>query len=257
ARTSSRSRLRGFWNTNAARVTVRTIVGCPSAPVRSRSACIQALNSPRLRFGLGGIGGSQALREAHVRFAVVAVGVPVTAFVIWTVVRSPLGRRVVAAPRLDRWHTRATPLLGGVGIFAGFAAGLGACLAIGAAPASKELLGIVGGCTILFLAGLADDVFSLGPIPKLVAQVLAACSVLAGGLSLQLVGNDVVADVIAVVWLVGMTNAFNLLDNMDGLAATLAAIPASFFAIDAVTSHPSHSPLAIALALAPPRAAFR
>jgi len=191
-----------------------------------------------------------------VRFAVVAVGLPVTALVIWAVVRSPLGGRVVAAPRLDRWHTRTTPLLGGVGIFAGFAAGLGACLAIGAAPASKELLGIVGGCTILFLAGLADDVFSLGPISKLAAQVLAACSVLVGGLSLQMVGNDVVADVIAVAWLVGMTNAFNLLDNMDGLAATLAAIAASFFAIDAVTSHPSHSSLAIALALAVACAAF-
>jgi UDP-GlcNAc:undecaprenyl-phosphate GlcNAc-1-phosphate transferase len=191
-----------------------------------------------------------------VRFAVVAVGLPVTALAIWAVVRSPLGSRVVAAPRLDRWHTRATPLLGGVGIFAGFAAGLGACLAIGAAPASKELLGIVGGCTILFLAGLADDVFSLGPIPKLAAQVLAACSVLVGGLSLQMVGNDVLADVIAVVWLVGMTNAFNLLDNMDGLAATLAAIAATFFAIDAVTAHPSHSSLAIALALAVACAAF-
>ncbi|TMK60467.1 MAG: hypothetical protein E6G60_13465 [Actinobacteria bacterium] len=190
------------------------------------------------------------------RFAVVAVGLPATALVIWAVVRSPLGRRVVAAPRLDRWHTRATPLLGGVGIFAGFAAGLGACLAIGAAPANKELLGIVGGGAILFLAGLADDVFSLGPIPKLAAQVLAAGSVLAGGLSLQMVGNDVLADVIAVVWLVGVTNAFNLLDNMDGLAATLAGIAATFFAIDAVTSHPSHSSLAIALALAVACAGF-
>src|SRR5204862_5675742 len=99
------------------------------------------LNSPRLPFGLGGIGGSQAFWEAHMRFAVVAVALPVTAFVIWTVVRSPLGRRVVAAPRLDRWHTRSTPLLGGVGIFAGFAAGLGPSLATCAAPASKELRG--------------------------------------------------------------------------------------------------------------------
>jgi UDP-GlcNAc:undecaprenyl-phosphate GlcNAc-1-phosphate transferase len=184
------------------------------------------------------------------RFAVVAVGLPVTILVIATIVRSQLGRRVVAAPRRDRWHTRATPLLGGVGIFAGFLAAVGAAVAIHAAPASKELLGIVGGCAILFFAGLADDLFSLGPIPKLVAQVLASCSVLIGGLSLQMIGNDVLADLVAVLWLVGMTNAFNLLDNMDGLAATLAAIAATFFAIDAVTSHPSHSSLAIALALA-------
>jgi UDP-GlcNAc:undecaprenyl-phosphate GlcNAc-1-phosphate transferase len=46
--------------------------------------------------------------------------------------------------------------------------------------------------------------------------------------------------VIGVLWLVGMTNAFNLLDNMDGLAATLAAIACAFFAVDAYTVHPSH-----------------
>jgi len=185
-----------------------------------------------------------------VRFVAVAAGLPVVAVVIWTVVRSPLARLVVAAPRQDRWHTRATPLLGGVGIFAGFLAGIGACLAAGAAPAAKELLGIVVGCAILFLAGLADDIRSLPPLVKLGAQVVAACSVLIGGLSLQMIANDVLADIVAVLWLVGMTNAFNLLDNMDGLAATLAAIAATFFAVDAVTVHPSHVTLVLALALA-------
>jgi len=184
-----------------------------------------------------------------VRFAAVAAGLPVTAAVIWAVVRSPLGARVVAAPRLDRWHTRATPLLGGVGIFAGFLAGVGACLATGATPATKELLAIGGGCAILFLAGLADDVFSLPPLVKLGAQVLAGVSVLLGGLSLDLIGNDVLADIVALAWLVGMTNAFNLLDNMDGLAATLAAIASAFFAVDAVTEHPNHTVLVLALAL--------
>ena len=47
-----------------------------------------------------------------------------------------------------------------------------------------------------------------------------------------------------------MTNAFNLLDNMDGLAATLAAIAAAFFAIDAATVHPNDLVLVLALALA-------
>ena len=71
------------------------------------------------------------------------------------------------------------------------------------------------------------------------------------GLTIQgLIGNRIVAGTVAVLWLVGMTNAFNLLDNMDGLAATLAAIAAGFFAIDAVTSHPNDVSLAIALALA-------
>jgi UDP-GlcNAc:undecaprenyl-phosphate/decaprenyl-phosphate GlcNAc-1-phosphate transferase len=183
------------------------------------------------------------------RFVAVAAGLPVTAAVIWAVVRSPLGRRVVAAPRQDRWHTRATPLLGGVGIFAGFLAAVGLSLATHASPATKELAGILAGCAILFLAGLVDDVFSLPPLVKVGAQVLAAASVLVGGLSMQLIGNDVVADLVAGLWLVGMTNAFNLLDNMDGLAATLAGIAAAFFAVDAVTEHPNHTVLVLALAV--------
>jgi UDP-GlcNAc:undecaprenyl-phosphate GlcNAc-1-phosphate transferase len=55
-------------------------------------------------------------------------------------------------------------------------------------------------------------------------------------------------DAIAVVWLIGLANAFNLLDNMDGLAATLASIAFFFFAVDAVTVHPDDATLAFALA---------
>ena len=143
------------------------------------------------------------------KFAIVAAAFPITITALWALVRSRLARRLVAAPRHDRWHTTATPLLGGVGIFLGFVAAVGAALAVGAAPANGEVLGIVGGAAILFAAGLADDLFSLGPLPKLTAQALAAGAVLAGGTSIQLVHNDVLAAAIAVVWLVGMTNAFN------------------------------------------------
>jgi UDP-GlcNAc:undecaprenyl-phosphate GlcNAc-1-phosphate transferase len=176
---------------------------------------------------------------------------PATAAVIVLVLRSPLARRVVAAPREDRWHERATPMIGGIGIFGGFLAGVGLALAVGAAPASRELLAILGGAGILFAAGLADDLLSLGPLPKLAAQIGASLLLVFNGLTIQgLIGNDFVAGAVAVLWLVGMTNAFNLLDNMDGLAATLAAIAAAFFAIDAVTTHPSHASLALAVALA-------
>jgi UDP-GlcNAc:undecaprenyl-phosphate/decaprenyl-phosphate GlcNAc-1-phosphate transferase len=66
----------------------------------------------------------------------------------------------------------------------------------------------------------------------------------------EIVGNDVLAWAIGIVWLVGITNAFNLLDNMDGLAATLAAIAAGYFALDAVTVHPNDTVLVLALSLA-------
>src|SRR5207248_6537859 len=79
----------------------------------------------------------------------------------------------------------------------------------------------------------------------------AAGLVIGNGLTISgLISNDVLAGAVALVWLVGMTNAFNLLDNMDGLAATLAGIAATFFAIDALTVHKSHAVLALSLALA-------
>jgi UDP-GlcNAc:undecaprenyl-phosphate GlcNAc-1-phosphate transferase len=190
-------------------------------------------------------------------FLAVAAGFPVTALVIWALIRSPLATRVAAHPRADRWHEQPTPMVGGIGIFAGLAAGFLLVLATGAAPASRELIAILAGCGVLFLAGLLDDLFSLGPLPKLAAQLGAAAIVIFNGVTISgLISNDFLAGVVALVWLVGMTNAFNLLDNMDGLAATLAAIAAVFFAIDAVTVHSNDAVLALALALAVACAAF-
>jgi len=174
---------------------------------------------------------------------------PAAAATIWLALRSPLARRLARAPAGERWQAGEKPLIGGLGIFLGLVAGVAVGLATGAIEPSSELIGILGGCTLLFAAGLADDLFSLGPIAKIGAQIGATAIVLASGLSVEIVENDVLALVIAVVWLIGMTNAFNLLDNMDGLAATLATIACVFFAIDAVTVHPSDTVLALAVSL--------
>jgi UDP-GlcNAc:undecaprenyl-phosphate/decaprenyl-phosphate GlcNAc-1-phosphate transferase len=178
------------------------------------------------------------------------VALPAAAAAIWVLLRTPLATRLGAAPREDRWHRSTTPMLGGIGIFIGIVAGCGAALASGASPESRELFAILGGCSILFVAGLLDDLNSLGPIPKLGAQLAAAGLVIAEGLTISgLISNDLLAGTVALVWLVGMTNAFNLLDNMDGLAATLAGIAALFFAIDAVTVHHNDAVLALSLAI--------
>jgi UDP-GlcNAc:undecaprenyl-phosphate GlcNAc-1-phosphate transferase len=180
---------------------------------------------------------------------VTLAALPVAALVLWTLLRSRVGGRLVAEPSGERWHARATPKYGGIGIFAGFAAGVLVAIAAGAVEPTSELLGVLAGCALLFVAGLIDDVYTLNPVMKLAAQFGAAGIVLASGLSVELVGNDVLATAIAIVWLVGITNAFNLSDNMDGLAATLAAIACAYYALDAVTLHPDRVVLVLALAL--------
>ena len=174
---------------------------------------------------------------------------PASLLTIGLLLRAPLSRRVVAVPSADRWHRHDTPLVGGVGIFAGLLAGVGVALLTGSVQATHELLGIVGGCAILFVAGLIDDLFTLNPLAKLGAQLGAAALVIGLGVRVQVVSNGVLATALGVLWLVGMANAFNLLDNMDGLASTLAAIACAYFAIDAVTIHPSHVVLAISLSV--------
>jgi UDP-GlcNAc:undecaprenyl-phosphate GlcNAc-1-phosphate transferase len=182
--------------------------------------------------------------------SVVAVlALPVSALVILALLRTPLAGRLVATTRGDRWHEGDVPLIGGIGIFAGLVAGVGAALAAGAVEASWELAGVAAGCAVMFAVGLADDLVSLPPLAKIGAQLAAAALVIASGVRVEIVGNDVLATVLAVVWLVGMTNSFAILDHIDGLAASLAAIACGYFAIDALSLHPNDTVLVLSLAL--------
>ena len=142
----------------------------------------------------------------------------VAALILLALLRTNAPGRLVAAPSGSRWHERATPVFGGVGIFGGLLAGIGAALAVGATEASWELGGILAGCTILFAAGLIDDVYTLSPVAKLIAQFGAAAAVLASGLSVEVVGNDVLATALGLVWLVGVTNGSPWLGRSNGVA---------------------------------------
>ena len=173
----------------------------------------------------------------------------VAALTLFGLLRAGVGGRLVADPSGERWHASSTPVFGGVGIFLGLVAGIAAAVLVGATDASSELLGIVAGCAILFVAGFVDDVYTLKPIAKLAAQFAAAAVVLASGLTVEVIGNDVLATVLGLVWLVGITNAFNLLDNMDGLAASLATVSCAVFAVAALDQDSGELALVVALAL--------
>jgi UDP-GlcNAc:undecaprenyl-phosphate GlcNAc-1-phosphate transferase len=186
-----------------------------------------------------------------VEAAVTIAALPVAALALWALLRAPsAASKLVAHPTGERWHERATPTFGGVGIACGLAAGVALATAAEAVDPSWELAGILAGCALLFVAGLVDDVWHLSPVAKLAAQFAAAGIAIAAGLRVELVTNDVLGVAIAVFWLVGITNAFNLLDNMDGLAATLATVACLYFAIDAATVHPNDLVLVLALSLA-------
>ncbi len=132
----------------------------------------------------------------------------------------------VAKPKSDRWHKRPTAMLGGVGIFLTVVV-LYAFLS----PKNTDSLVILGGSTFLFVIGLIDDLLDIKPYQKLVGQLIGAVIIVGFGLRLPLTGSEVIDSAITVFWVVAITNAINLLDNMDGLSAGIAAIAAISLAI--------------------------
>jgi len=131
----------------------------------------------------------------------------------------------VAKPKSDRWHKRPTAMYGGIAIFA-----TTVLLYLLFVPKSFESNVVIAGSTFLFAVGLLDDTFGVKPYQKLIGQLIGATMIVSLGLKLPLTGFELVDIGITVFWLVGITNAINLLDNMDGLAAGIAGIAATALA---------------------------
>ena len=134
---------------------------------------------------------------------------------------------VTAAPRHDRLHTSPTPYLGGVAII---------LVAAAATPFVErwrtEAAVIIGGALLLGLVGLLDDMRFLRPWPRLAAEAFAALAAAATGARVQIFGGPV-DWLLTIVWLVGVTNAFNFVDNMDGAAGGIATTTAVALAVTA------------------------
>jgi UDP-GlcNAc:undecaprenyl-phosphate GlcNAc-1-phosphate transferase len=138
----------------------------------------------------------------------------------------------VAAPKSDRWHTRPTAMLGGVAIVVAVLLPLLLLL-----PPTRERIVVVAASAALFLVGLIDDFLRIKPYQKLIGQLLGAAAVIYFGLILPWTSSYVLNLLITVFWLVGITNAVNMLDNMDGLAAGICAIAAAFLALNFYVNH--------------------
>ena len=154
---------------------------------------------------------------------------PGLAALLASLVITPIVKRLadhaglVAMPKADRWHRTRIPLLGGIAIMLATIAGT----LIGQ-PSALSIWILLGCATALGLVGLVDDARALRPQTKLFLQIFAASVMAVLGLQFQFTGVVAIDMLLTLVWLVGITNALNLLDNMDGLAAGIAAIVAAF-----------------------------
>lgn len=173
-----------------------------------------------------------------------------------------------------RIHTKATPRLGGLAIYASFL-----IIVLTLVPWSRQLFGVLLGCTILVAVGVVDDIRGLGPWAKLVWQILAAGVALAGGIGISVLTNpfggvidlswgrtafDIaglhfhitpIANTLSLIWMVGLINTINFLDGLDGLATGVSGIAAFIMFLLAISPH-INQPVVAVLAVALAGAAF-
>ena len=174
-------------------------------------------------------------------FAISALLVPLTR---WTAHRYG----VMDAPGPRKIHETPTPRIGGVAVYVAFTSvvltgffGVPILSEIPwvqthlAAPVAmlqeayrveSQLAALLGGATIVFVVGLLDDILGarFKVWWKMAGQVLAAGVLVAGGIRTDFMPYDWLDVAVTLVWVVGITNAFNLLDNMDGLSAGVALV---------------------------------
>jgi UDP-GlcNAc:undecaprenyl-phosphate/decaprenyl-phosphate GlcNAc-1-phosphate transferase len=136
---------------------------------------------------------------------------------------------IVARPRDDRWHKRPTPLFGGVAIGVTLFAGALVSGLVTSIPA------LVAGAGIIFFVGLVDDVITLKPSTKLIVQIALASLLLFFDYRLNWLDSITLDALLTLFWVVGVTNAFNLLDNMDGLCGGIALIVGTALLVDIVS----------------------
>jgi len=174
---------------------------------------------------IGNTFGAAAVRTAVFGLALCAIATPV--------VRA-LARRfgIVAAPKADRWHKKPTAMLGGVAIFI---AVMAAVLLF--VPQTRASWAVLGASTLLFALGLVDDFLHIKPYQKLIGQIIGAAIIINYGLLLPWTASPTLNMFVTFIWLIGITNALNMLDNMDGLAAGSAALAAAFLGANFFLNH--------------------
>ena len=182
---------------------------------------------------------------------IVAAGLSLT--FVPVAIRFAAGRQVVDRPGGYKVQENAVPYLGGVAIVIAFVI-VAVAATIVRPPIGGELrqIAIILGLAVtLSLVGLVDDLRGLGPYLRLGLQIAFAVTLLlTTTVGVRLFDSGGLIDgIVTVVWIAGITNAFNLLDNMDGLSSGITAIASlSFFIIAALSNQYVVASLSIALA---------
>lgn len=152
---------------------------------------------------------------------------------IAAVVLTPIVKKIAIAmgatdkPNERKVHQKVMPRLGGLAIFLAFIVGV-----FYFKPISPFFLSIMLGALIIIVTGVLDDLFELSPKLKLIGQILAASVVIVGGIKVEFINLPfdgrlelgLFSIPLTLLWIIGVTNAINLIDGLDGLSAGVSSI---------------------------------
>jgi UDP-GlcNAc:undecaprenyl-phosphate GlcNAc-1-phosphate transferase len=140
-----------------------------------------------------------------------------SAALTYLLVRFSLRLRLIAQPRLDRWHKTPTPNTGGVAVFF-------TCVLLYTLFAWGQYPMIAAAAAGIAVVGFLDDRMQLRPVVKFLAQSICVVAVMASGVEFRATPWEAANLALTFLWVAGITNAFNLIDNMDGLCGGVVVI---------------------------------
>ena len=131
-----------------------------------------------------------------------------------------------------RWSPSVKPSLGGISFYVVFLFAFIFTILIPGKDTgfNLQIIGILMASTLAFLMGLADDAFNTQPLLKFLTQIFCALIVIFSGHSIGVFQNQFINYFLTVLWVVGLMNSVNMLDNMDGIS-TIASMAACFFMV--------------------------
>jgi len=169
---------------------------------------------------------------------------------ILSLVLTPVVRRamlklgILSIPHKSRWHRQPVALMGGIAIFISFM-----LVALLRLELRAEILVIMLGGGVIFALGVLDDIFEMHPNAKFAVQFLVAFGVVYLGVACKILPYKWLNISFTVFWIIGMMNAINLLDNMDGLSSGITIIAALAISVLSIQKGESGAAL-LCLALA-------
>lgn len=157
--------------------------------------------------------------------------------------------KILDYPDARKLHPAPTPRIGGLAIFIAFILSAARNFQF-----SRELTGLIAGGSMIYIIGLIDDIHPLPAAPRLIGQIASCMVVIWSGVIITVVphavpGHQILSVIITVIWLIGIANALNFLDGIDGLATAMSILCSVLFFLIALPTRQGHlSYVSIALA---------